>query len=86
MDRVGPALAWATARLAAAGIEGPRSEARLLLERASGLTRERQLADPGAALAADAQASLARLVEQRAARVPLAYILGRREFYGHDWK
>ena len=42
MNRVGPALAWATGRLAAAGIESSRAEARLLLEHASGLTRERQ--------------------------------------------
>jgi release factor glutamine methyltransferase len=84
LDRVGPALTWATARLGAVGIEGPRAEARLLLEHATGLSRERQLADPHTPLAADAQASLARLVEQRATRMPLAYILGRREFHGHE--
>jgi release factor glutamine methyltransferase len=84
LDRVGPALTWATARLGAVGIEGPRAEARLLLEHATGLTRERQLADPHALLSADAQASLARLVGQRATRMPLAYILGRREFHGHE--
>ena len=82
MDRVGPALAWATGRLAAAGIESPRAEARLLLEHASGLTRERQLADPRAALPPDVQGALVRLVEQRAGRVPLAYVLGRKEFHG----
>ncbi len=84
MDRVGPALAWATGRLAAAGIESPRAEARLLLEHASGLTRERQLADPQAALPPDVQGALARLVEQRAGRVPLPYVIGRKEFHGID--
>lgn len=84
MDSIRAALAWATGRLATAGIDSARAEARLLLQHASGLGRERQLASPGAPLPPAVQAGLARLVEQRAARVPLAYLLGRKEFYGHE--
>lgn len=67
-------------RLAAAGIEDPRREARLIL---------------AAALGTDAAGILAReyiepesfepLVIRRAAREPLAYIIGRREFWGLEF-
>ncbi len=71
------ALAHITATLAAAGIENPRREARLLL---------------AAALATDStgllsiksvdEAAYAPHLARRAAHEPLAYILGRREFWG----
>ncbi len=67
-------------RLAAAGIENPRREARLIL---------------AAALGTDAAGILAReniapeefepLLIRRAAREPLAYITGRREFWGLEF-
>jgi release factor glutamine methyltransferase len=65
-----------------AGIEEPRTEARLILAHATGLDRTRQLSDagrlvePGPALA---------LASRRAAREPMAYLLGRREFWGLDF-
>ena len=81
----GEALAAAARRLAAAGVEGPRAEARLLVEAATGLTRERLLAWPETELTGEAAGRLERLVERRAAREPLAYLLGRREFYGREF-
>lgn len=65
-------------RLAAAGIPNPRLEARLLLLHAAGLTPEallRDLDQPVGAAGFDA-----RLI-RRAAREPLALILGRQEFW-----
>jgi release factor glutamine methyltransferase len=64
-----------------AGIEAPRLEARLLLARALGVTsaellRNRDIElDPG---------GYDRLLARRAAREPLALILGRREFWSLD--
>jgi release factor glutamine methyltransferase len=79
------ALAAATRRLAAAGVEGPRAEARRLLEAAAGVGRERLLAAPEAPLPPEAAAAFARAVDRRAAREPFAYVVGRREFHGRDF-
>jgi release factor glutamine methyltransferase len=68
--------------LRAAGIDNPRLEARLLLAHALGvpvaaLLRERHaIADP---------AGYPALVTRRAGHEPLAYILGRREFWSLDF-
>jgi release factor glutamine methyltransferase len=69
-------LAEAVARLAAAGIEAPAREARLLLAHALGLPPESLIGErppppPG----------FAALIARREAREPLAFILGRREFW-----
>lgn len=72
------ALIQAAGRLAGAGVESPRLEARLLLAHALGLTPESvigdrtQLIDP---------ARFDPLVTRRATGEPLAYILGYREFW-----
>ena len=71
-------LADGAARLARAGIESPRLEARLLLAHAAGLTPEallRDLRSPVAAPGFDA------LLMRRAQREPLAYLVGQREFW-----
>jgi release factor glutamine methyltransferase len=70
-------------RLAAAGIEKPRLEARLLLAHAMGRSAEdviRELA------ATTVPPEYAALVARRAAREPLAYILGWREFWSLRFK
>ena len=74
---VAEAVAAAAARLNAAGIAEPRREARILLAAAlgtdaAGLLRRTEI-DP---------ALFAPLLARRAAREPMAYILGRREFWG----
>lgn len=67
-------------RLAAAGIDDARREARIILAAILGVDAAGLLArdeiDPGIAAA---------WVARRAAREPLAYILGRREFWGLDF-
>ena len=72
------ALRIGAERLAAAGIEHPRREARSLLGHALGLSQEQLLAD----LAAPLNGSrFDALIARRAAREPLAFITGRREFW-----
>jgi release factor glutamine methyltransferase len=75
-------VAELAALLRAAGIENARGEARLLVEAATGLDRTAQLRTPDQPVEAPAAHALA---VRRAAREPLAYILGRREFWGRDF-
>jgi release factor glutamine methyltransferase len=73
------ALNEAARALAAAGIENPRLEARLLLAHALGRTQEALLRDRDAPVEA---AGLAPLLARRVAREPLALIVGCREVWG----
>ncbi len=68
--------------LRVAGIEQPRGEARLIVAEATGFDRARQLTDLARRVAPDAALALAR---RRAAREPLAYLLGRRAFWSHEF-
>ena len=81
---VGQALAGSTVRLREAGIADARFEARLLLVAATGLSRETMLAEPGRELTAAQRAALEELTARRARREPMAYVLGRREFWSLD--
>ena len=73
-------------RLQRAGVDDARFEAEVLLRHVSGRTRAglyaslAETVDPAAQL--EFEAALAR----RAKREPLAYIIGRREFYGLDFE
>ncbi|HVL37391.1 MAG TPA: peptide chain release factor N(5)-glutamine methyltransferase [Burkholderiales bacterium] len=66
--------------LAAAGLE-PR-EARLLLAAAAGLPEASVLAHPQRPLSPEAERRFAAFAERRRAGEPVAYLLGRKEFYG----
>jgi len=68
--------------LRAAGIDNPRLEARLLLAHALGLPIAALLRDPQTL--AD-PAPFQALIARRAAHEPLAYIIGRREFWSLDF-
>lgn len=81
MPTVEDLLATATRRLRAAGIEGARGEARLLVRRATGWPPERLLAEPHGAVPLAAAARFEALLAARARRVPMAYVLGEREFW-----
>src|SRR5215213_7797578 len=75
-------LTAATARLRAAGVPDPRTEAMLLLAHALGATKPEILAHPERLVdPADTQ-PFAALVDRRAGREPYAYLVGQREFYG----
>jgi len=73
-------LERAAAALAAAGIDGARREARLLLAHCLGEPTERLIAYPERLI--ETPAGFEAAVTRRAARVPIAQILGRREFWG----
>ena len=78
---VGEAVAAAQARLAAAGIDSPRREARLLLQIASGWEPATILGYPERRLDPAAERRLREIVARRAAREPVSRIVGRREFW-----
>lgn len=81
MATVAALLAEASRRLRAAGIEAARAEARLLLSRATGWPKERFLREPEAEVEPAAAARFDALLGGREARLPLAYLLGEREFW-----
>lgn len=74
-------LRQAAARLAAAGVEVPRRDARALLAAALEVDEAALLADPERAVGAEATARFADFLDKRAARMPVARILGEREFW-----
>jgi release factor glutamine methyltransferase len=78
---VGEALAAATKRLAAAGIDSARLDARVLLGHALGCSPSEVMLRLDEPAPAEFDALLAR----RAAREPVSRILGRREFWSLDF-
>jgi release factor glutamine methyltransferase len=80
--RLADAIRHAAAILRDAGIDNPRLEARLLLAHVLGVSVAALLRDPHAS--AD-PAGYDALIARRAAHEPLAYIIGRREFWSLDF-
>lgn len=78
-------LREAARRLAAAGIESARLDAELLLADVLGCDRLTLLLDRDVTLPVAAEARFAELIERRAGHEPVAHLLGRREFHGHDF-
>lgn len=80
------AWAWGTERLRGSEIEASSTalEAEVLLRHAAGISREELLARPGVRLDAPASSQYADLVSRRTAGTPVAYLVGRREFFGFD--
>lgn len=83
---LGTLLAETRARLAAAGCEQAALDARLLLQRATGLSHTAIASDPQQAVTAEALADFAAMATRRAAREPVSRILGEREFHGRRFK
>ncbi len=79
-------LELAAARLRAAGVEGPRRDARLLLGAALGAGPELAIAHPERRLDGSERARFERLIARRAAREPVSRILGRRGFWSLEFK
>ena len=79
-------IAAAAARLEAAGVEGARRDARLLLAAALGAGPEALLARPERLLDSAEAAHAEALIARRVAREPVARILGKREFWGLAFK
>lgn len=71
-------------KLVQAGITNARQEVLWILEEALGLTRLRLHADSDDPIDPERYQRAVALVERRASREPLQYILGSQEFYGLD--
>lgn len=81
---IAEALHSARERLAGI-IAEPVREVSLLLAAAIGRTREFIIAHPEYRLTGEEQLKFESFLERRAKREPLQYILGRQEFYGHEF-
>lgn len=73
-------------RLRAAGVEGARLEAELLLGRVTGWPRTRVLAYPDRLLRPEQESAFCALLARRERAEPIAYLLGEREFYGRTFR
>ena len=80
-DPVSRALDRAAERLARAGIDLARHEARLLLAHSTGLSKARQIADPDHLLRDAAQTQFEDLIARRENREPMSHLTGEREFW-----
>ncbi|MBI3960850.1 MAG: peptide chain release factor N(5)-glutamine methyltransferase [Chloroflexi bacterium] len=82
---VGRALVSASQRLNGAGCENPRLDAQVLLAHVLGADRTWLFAHHDHPLTVDQAAAFTDLVARRIRREPVAYLLGRKEFYGLDF-
>ncbi len=80
------ALARVRLRLQESGVEEAALEADVLVRHVLGLDRADLLARPDTPLALAQAAALEGLLARRMRREPLAYVLGRREFHGLDFR
>jgi release factor glutamine methyltransferase len=81
---VAAAIAGTSARLARAGVESARLDAELLMAAAAGVSRAILIAG-GTEIDAASLERFERMVARREAREPLAYIVGRREFFSLEF-
>jgi len=79
---VSDALRWAAGRLQDAGVDAPMLDAEVLLAHTLGWERSTLLTHSERTLSAPEAAQFRTMVERRAGREPLAYIVGHKEFYG----
>jgi release factor glutamine methyltransferase len=79
-------LRWATEDFRGRGIDTARLDAELLLAHALGTTRLQLVLDAKKALQPPELERMRELVKRRRAREPVAYLLGRREFYGRTFR
>jgi len=85
-SRVKAQLAKTRATLTAAGIPLPWLDAEILVAHVLKSSRERLHSHPDRQLTVAQRARLRRLTSRRAARVPLPYLVGEREFFGHMFR
>jgi release factor glutamine methyltransferase len=80
------AMAAATARLRAAGVDDPARDARVLLAHAARIEASRVTLIAPEELSPDIAERYEQLVSLRAIRVPVSHLLGEREFYGRNFR
>jgi release factor glutamine methyltransferase len=73
-------------KLQKAHVESASLDARLLMEHVLGCSREALLISPDAVLSKEQEAQFAALIEARSNRKPIAQLIGKREFYGRNFK
>lgn len=81
---VGSEVRSAASRLARVGVDSPSLDAQLLMAHTLSCNRLDVIAHPERLPSADELAQYTGLVERRAARYPLSYLLGHKDFYGLD--
>lgn len=86
MSSIGDSLRSATAQLRLAGCDSPRLDAVLLLAECLGWSADRVRIDGDMPMPPAAVARFANLLAARAARQPMAQILGRREFWSLEFR
>lgn len=74
-------LADSATRTLAAASDSPRLDAELLLAEAAGVSRSTIIAFPERLAGTEVRDTFEQLVAQRRAQVPIAYLLGQREFF-----
>lgn len=83
--RIDALVREAAETLKAAGIDNPRLEARVIVGAASGASMEAMVAHPEREIDETSVAFVHALVERRVAGAPMAYLLGRKEFWSLDF-
>ena len=78
-------LEWTTRDFESRGIESPRLDAELLVAEALGVDRVGLYLDLNRPLSKEERSAIRPLVARRRSREPVAYILGRRDFYGRSF-
>ena len=75
----------AAGRVGSAGIEGPRRDARRLLEAAAGMSSTELIAAETDPVGPEVAQTFQAMTERRQAGEPVSRIIGRREFYGRTF-
>lgn len=83
---IGRVLQWATDDFRGRGIQTARLDAELLLSHTLGVDRIKLITDSTRPLTPDELAAYRKLIVRRRRFEPIAYLLGRREFYGLDFR
>ncbi len=86
MTTAAQAMAQATARLRAAGVDNPARDARVLLAHAARIEAARVTLIAPEELTPEIADRYDQLIALRAVRVPVSHLLGEREFYGRRFK
>lgn len=79
-------LRWALQELRRADVETPQLDAEVLMSHATGLTRTQLVAHPDRRLSEIELRRFREWVSKRASRYPLAYIIGKKEFWGLEFE
>jgi release factor glutamine methyltransferase len=79
-------LSQASSRLSSVGISTAKLDARVLLEHALGISREQLFLAYDRALPIELASTYNALIERRARFEPISHIIGKREFYGLEFK